>query len=120
MGQRRLSRDSIQRVEPRGRSLCHSDCDRAVQRHHRRWANLKQGVIEKNDPLPVRIRYGVGSRVTSSDCRLQCVTVGAATQLLRAMERKRFLDWSFGHYLDVAHPSFVAGSPARAVSVALA
>jgi flavin-dependent dehydrogenase len=37
-----------------------------------------------------------------------------------AMGAKRFVDWSFGHYLDVAHPSFVAGAPARAVSVALA
>jgi digeranylgeranylglycerophospholipid reductase len=26
---------------------------------------------------------------------------------LRAMERKRFLDWAFGHYLGVAHPDFV-------------
>ena len=37
-----------------------------------------------------------------------------------AMGTKRFVDWSFGYYLDVAHPSFVAGAPARAVSVALA
>jgi hypothetical protein len=28
---------------------------------------------------------------------------------LRAMERKRFIDWSFGHYLNVAHPDFVTG-----------
>jgi menaquinone-9 beta-reductase len=28
---------------------------------------------------------------------------------LRALDRKRFLDWAFGHYLDVAHPSFVGG-----------
>jgi flavin-dependent dehydrogenase len=27
---------------------------------------------------------------------------------LRAMDRRRFLDWAFGHYLDVAHPRFVA------------
>jgi menaquinone-9 beta-reductase len=33
---------------------------------------------------------------------------------LRAMERKRFLDWAFGHYLDIAHPDFAAGGvPAR-------
>ena len=36
---------------------------------------------------------------------------------LRAMERKRFVEWAFGHYLDVAHPDFVAhGSPARAAA----
>ncbi len=23
------------------------------------------------------------------------------------MERKRFVDWSFGHYLEIAHPRFV-------------
>ncbi len=34
---------------------------------------------------------------------------------LRAMESKRFLDWSFGHYLDIAHPDFVdSGAPHRA------
>src|SRR5579884_1943382 len=27
---------------------------------------------------------------------------------LRAIDRKRFLDWAFGHYLEVAHPRFVA------------
>jgi hypothetical protein len=36
---------------------------------------------------------------------------------LRAMERKRFVDWAFGHYLEIAHPRFAAAqssSPARA------
>jgi flavin-dependent dehydrogenase len=34
---------------------------------------------------------------------------------LQAMGAQRFLDWSFGHYLDVAHPSFATaeGAPAR-------
>jgi len=33
---------------------------------------------------------------------------------LRAMDRQRFLDWAFGHYLDIAHPDFAAGGvPAR-------
>jgi menaquinone-9 beta-reductase len=27
---------------------------------------------------------------------------------LRAIDRKRFIDWAFGHYLGVAHPDFVA------------
>ena len=31
---------------------------------------------------------------------------------LRAIQAKRFVDWSFGHYLNVAHPDFVAsGAP---------
>jgi menaquinone-9 beta-reductase len=41
---------------------------------------------------------------------------------LRAMAAKRFVDWSFGHYLGIAHPDFVtAGRPATPVrSAALA
>jgi hypothetical protein len=31
------------------------------------------------------------------------------------MQAKRFLDWSFGHYLNIAPPSFAtAGPPPRA------
>ncbi|HXE43635.1 MAG TPA: NAD(P)/FAD-dependent oxidoreductase [Conexibacter sp.] len=30
---------------------------------------------------------------------------------LRAMTAKRFVDWSFGHYLNVAHPSFALSGP---------
>jgi hypothetical protein len=39
---------------------------------------------------------------------------------LQVMGAKRFVDWSFGHYLNIAHPSFAAagGSPARAVLAA--
>ena len=29
---------------------------------------------------------------------------------LRAIERKRFIDWAFGHYLRVAHPDFVTAA----------
>jgi menaquinone-9 beta-reductase len=33
---------------------------------------------------------------------------------LRAMDSRRFLDWAFGHYLEIAHPRFVAaGGPGR-------
>ncbi|HUO74038.1 MAG TPA: NAD(P)/FAD-dependent oxidoreductase [Solirubrobacteraceae bacterium] len=36
---------------------------------------------------------------------------------LRAMQAKRFVDWSFGHYLNVAHPDFAAsGAPGRAAA----
>ena len=30
---------------------------------------------------------------------------------LRTMESKRFVDWSFGHYLEIAHPRMVAEGP---------
>jgi hypothetical protein len=37
---------------------------------------------------------------------------------LRAMERKQFVDWAFGHYLEIAHPRFAAaGASAHRVSV---
>ena len=39
---------------------------------------------------------------------------------LRAMQSRRFLDWSFNHYLDIAHPRFVAaGSPGAPVAVSV-
>lgn len=30
---------------------------------------------------------------------------------LRGMSAKRFVDWSFGHYLKIAHPDFALGGP---------
>ncbi|MEA2348401.1 MAG: hypothetical protein QOG62_2188, partial [Thermoleophilaceae bacterium] len=42
--------------------------------------------------------------------------------LIRAVGTKRFVDWSFGHYLDLAHPDFAkaapAGPPSRRLRVA--
>jgi hypothetical protein len=35
------------------------------------------------------------------------------------MERGGFVDWSFGHYLRIAHPSFGAALPAPAPREAL-
>jgi flavin-dependent dehydrogenase len=35
---------------------------------------------------------------------------------LRAMQAKRFVDWSFGHYLNIAHPSFAETEHASARS----
>jgi menaquinone-9 beta-reductase len=32
---------------------------------------------------------------------------------LRGMESPRFLDWAFGHYLEIAHPRFVSAGPRR-------
>jgi flavin-dependent dehydrogenase len=53
--------------------------------------------------------------------RLQRLIPRVAPRLLgpalTAMSAKRFVDWSFNHYLDVAHPSFAAGSARRATVV---
>ena len=83
--------ESVKRGKPSGwavwRAWRHADCDSAVEADDGRWADLKQGVIEKNDSVPVGLGRGAGSRVTSGDRGLQSVTVGATTQLLRAMEQ---------------------------------
>jgi flavin-dependent dehydrogenase len=39
---------------------------------------------------------------------------------LRAMQAKRFIDWSFGHYLDIAHPDFVGSAAPALAAVAAA
>src|ERR1700744_2956033 len=51
--QDRLSSESIQRIEPIGWALCHSECHRPIQRHNGGWADPEQSVVEKDDPLPV-------------------------------------------------------------------
>jgi hypothetical protein len=33
------------------------------------------------------------------------------SRALHAMNRQRFVDWAFRHYLDVAPPEFVAAGP---------
>jgi hypothetical protein len=30
------------------------------------------------------------------------------------MQRKRFVDWAFGHYLQIAPPEFVGAAPPKA------
>jgi len=39
---------------------------------------------------------------------------------LRGMGAKRFVDWSFGHYLDIAHPSFANSGDSRVPAALLA
>src|ERR1700761_460789 len=55
--------------------------------------------------------------------RMQRIVPRVAPRLLagslQAIERKRFIDWAFGHYLEVAHPRFVGGgAPASALAAA--
>jgi flavin-dependent dehydrogenase len=41
---------------------------------------------------------------------------------LRAMQSRRFLDWSFNHYLEIAHPRFAAAGtpgPHKGISVSV-
>ena len=41
------------------------------------------------------------------------IAPGLLAPALQGMGAKRFVDWSFGHYLDVAHPRFAAASSDR-------
>jgi flavin-dependent dehydrogenase len=43
----------------------------------------------------------------------------AATLMMRALSFQRFVDWSFGHYLNIAPPQFASQTPARAPSRAV-
>jgi menaquinone-9 beta-reductase len=72
-------------------------------------------------------RYGAfsASHATAYRWMLRCQRVipRVAPRLLagslRAMQSRRFLDWAFDHYLEVAHPRFVGTGPrpSRALSV---
>jgi len=59
------------------------------------------------------------SHARAFDWMLRCqrlvprVAPRALAGALRTMESKRFLDWAFGHYLEIAHPRFVAAGPRR-------
>ena len=57
------------------------------------------------------------------DARTQRLVPRVPPRLLQrgigAMQSKRFVDWSFGHYLDIAPPSFAGGGrPPRSAVVA--
>lgn len=64
-------------------------------------------------------RYGAfsASHATAYHWMLRCqrliprVTPRLLAGSLRAMQSRRFLDWAFDHYLEVAHPRFVAAGP---------
>ncbi|HYB27905.1 MAG TPA: NAD(P)/FAD-dependent oxidoreductase [Solirubrobacteraceae bacterium] len=64
-------------------------------------------------------RYGAfsASHATAYRWMLRCqrLVPRVAPRLLagslRAMQGRRFLDWAFNHYLEVAHPRFVATGP---------
>jgi menaquinone-9 beta-reductase len=73
--------------------------ERALARYH---------AFSASHALPFRLMLRVQRLIPRVAPRLLAGALGA-------MERKQFVDWAFGHYLNVAHPDFVAhGSPGRA------
>ncbi len=77
---------------------------------------LRAVIEERQSAAEARRRYHAFSAAHgwkfASMLRAQRLIPRIAPRLLgvalRAMAAKRFLDWSFGHYLEIAHPRFVA------------
>jgi menaquinone-9 beta-reductase len=80
-------------------------------RQSREQALLRYRQFSASHALPFRWMLRVQRLVPRLHPRL----LGRA---LRDMERQRFVNWSFGHYLNIAHPEFAAtgGAPARAAA----
>ena len=58
--------------------LDHADGDCAIECHDRRWIDLQQGVVEKNNAVPVCLFGGAGAHVTRGNGCLQRVDEAAA------------------------------------------
>jgi digeranylgeranylglycerophospholipid reductase len=91
----------------------------------RELARVVRGEQTREEALARYHRFSAGHAVPFRwMLRVQRLVPRVAPRLLapglQAMQAKRFVDWSFGHYLDIAHPSFAAAgdSPARATPVA--
>jgi flavin-dependent dehydrogenase len=78
-----------------------------------------RGVIERRQTATQALkRYGAFSashaRPFAGMLRVQRLIPRVPPRLLggglRAIDRRRFLDWAFGHYLAVAHPDFVGAA----------
>ena len=80
---------------------------------------LAEVVAGRRDAGDALARYGAFSASHARAYRwmLQCqrLVPRVAPRLLagslRAMQSRRFLDWAFGHYLEIAHPRFAAAGP---------
>jgi digeranylgeranylglycerophospholipid reductase len=91
----------------------------------RELARVVQGEQTKEQALARYHRFSADHAVPFRwMLRVQRLVPRVAPRLLapalQAMGAKRFIDWSFGHYLDIAHPSFAAAgaSPGRAALAA--
>src|SRR5262249_25758785 len=63
----------VECVESCGWALDHADGDCAIECHDWRWIDLQQGVVEKNDVVPVCLFGGAGAHVTCGNGCLQRV-----------------------------------------------
>ena len=89
---------------------CGRELRAVIEGHqHRGQALTRYHAFSASHARPFRWLLGVQRLIPRVPPRL----LGHA---LSAMENQRFVDWSFGHYLRIAHPDFVgagAGTPIR-------
>jgi len=84
----------------------------------RELSDVVRGQRSTAQALSSYSRFGA-SHARAFDWMLRCqrlvprVAPRLLAGALRAMESRRFLDWAFGHYLEIAHPRFVAAGPRR-------
>ena len=84
----------------------------------RELAEVVGGARSLPDALSSYSRFSA-SHARAFDWMLRCqrlvprVAPRLLAGALHAMAAKRFLDWSFGHYLEIAHPRFVGAGPRR-------
>ena len=95
---------------------CGASCAQSSRRRKRRAALARYGAFSAAHTMEVRVD---AARSAAGPAR----PAARARPALRAMGEQRFIDWSFNHYLEIAHPSFVGlGAPpvARSTGAALA
>src|SRR5262245_47693092 len=81
--ERRFRGELVDPLESRSRARQHSQRDRAIELHDRRWCEFTQHAIKLHDAHPVsRVRCG-GLRVTGGDGRLKGIGAQNAPLLLR-------------------------------------
>ena len=86
--ERGLVDEGVGEVEPGGGTERHSDRDRPVQLDHRRRRELGDGVVERDDPRPVRLLRGRCSSMARGDGGLERVGSHRAAESFGALERR--------------------------------
>jgi hypothetical protein len=84
--ERRLGGQRIDELEARCGTERHRERDCTVQLHDGRWRELGEGIVERHDALPVRLRRGTRSRMTGGDRGLERVRAERAAEILGTLE----------------------------------
>jgi hypothetical protein len=87
--ERGLGSKRVEKFETRGWTEGHSERDGTIQLHDRRWCELRERVIERNDAWPVRFPWQMSARVTRGDCSLERVRAAWVGERFGAVERSQ-------------------------------